>query len=157
MNTFAVLLLCVQACLVQNVWGQCLRGAELVGPAYGGYLGGLGAPCGLGLGAYGLADGIYGSGIGAYGLADGNYGRGIGAYGLADGVYGLGLGCGAAYGGEGIGDVAVAGTLPVEGRTLVAGQVPIMGAVEFGGGVAAAGGVSIAGSCGCGCRGPYLY
>ncbi|XP_045782554.1 chorion class A protein Ld5-like isoform X11 [Maniola jurtina] len=134
MNTFAVLLLCVQACLVQNVWGQCLRGAELVGPAYGGYLGGLGAPCGLGLGAYGLADGgIYGLGLGAP------------------------LGCGAAYGGEGIGDVAVAGTLPVEGRTLVAGQVPIMGAVEFGGGVAAAGGVSIAGSCGCGCRGPYLY
>ncbi|XP_045782553.1 chorion class CA protein ERA.1-like isoform X10 [Maniola jurtina] len=136
MNTFAVLLLCVQACLVQNVWGQCLRGAELVGPAYGGYLGGLGAPCGLGLGTYGLADGVYGLGLGAP---------------LAYG------GCGAAYGGEGIGDVAVAGTLPVEGRTLVAGQVPIMGAVEFGGGVAAAGGVSIAGSCGCGCRGPYLY
>ncbi|XP_045782551.1 chorion class A protein Ld12-like isoform X9 [Maniola jurtina] len=150
MNTFAVLLLCAQACLVQNVWGQCLRGAELVGPAYGGYLGGLGAPCGLGLGTYGLADGIYGRGIGAYGLADGVYGLGLGAP-LAYG------GCGAAYGGEGIGDVAVAGTLPVEGRTLVAGQVPIMGAVEFGGGVAAAGGVSIAGSCGCGCRGPYLY
>ncbi|XP_045782589.1 chorion class CA protein ERA.1-like [Maniola jurtina] len=142
MNTFAVLLLCVQACLVQNVWGQ------LIAPGCGGT---------YGLGAYGLADGIYGPGIGAYGLADRAYGLGVGAYGLADGVYGLGLGCGAAYGGEGIGDVAVAGTLPVEGRTLVAGQVPIMGAVEFGGVVPAAGGVSIAGSCGCGCRGPYLY
>ncbi|XP_045782585.1 chorion class A protein L11-like isoform X2 [Maniola jurtina] len=156
MNTFTVLLLCVQACLVQNVWGQLI--APGCGGAYG--LGAYGLADGIygpGIGAYGLADRAYGLGFGAYGLADGIYGRGIGAYGLADGVYGLGLGCGAAYGGEGIGDVAVAGTLPVEGRTLVAGQVPIMGAVEFGGVVPAAGGVSIAGSCGCGCRGPYLY
>ncbi|XP_034838677.1 chorion class A protein Ld2/Ld41-like isoform X3 [Maniola hyperantus] len=143
MNTFAVLLLCVQACLVQNVWGQYLRGAELIGPAYGGYLGGYAGDC---AGAYGLGA-PYGLGIGPYGLADGAYGLGLGAP----------FGCGAAYGGEGIGDVAVAGELPVLGTTLVAGQVPILGAVEFGGIVPAAGGVSIAGSCGCGCRGPYLY
>ncbi|KAG6447153.1 hypothetical protein O3G_MSEX004841 [Manduca sexta] len=66
-------------------------------------------------------------------------------------------GCGAAYGGSGIGNLAVAGELPVAGTTAVAGQVPIIGAVEFGGPAAAAGAVTIAGSCGCGCGGPYMY
>ncbi|XP_034838681.1 chorion class CA protein ERA.1-like [Maniola hyperantus] len=133
MNTFAVLLLCVQACLVQNVWGRYC-GAELIASGCGG--------------AYGL--GAYGPRIGPYGLADGVYGLGLGAP-LAYG------GCSTAYGGEGIGVVVVTDQLPVAGTTLVAGQVPILGAVDFGGIVPAAGGVSIAGSCGCGCRGPYLY
>ena len=61
-----------------------------------------------------------------------------------------------AYGGAGIGDVAVAGQLPVAGITDIAGQVPILGAVEFGGVVPAAGAVSIAGSCGCGAIGAYM-
>ncbi|KAG6447177.1 chorion class CA protein ERA.1 [Manduca sexta] len=66
-------------------------------------------------------------------------------------------GCGAAYGGSGIGNLAVAGELPVAGTTAVAGQVPIIGAVEFAGPAAAAGAVTIAGSCGCGCGAPYMY
>ncbi|CAH4032628.1 unnamed protein product [Pieris brassicae] len=57
-----------------------------------------------------------------------------------------------AYGGEGIGDVAVAGELPVAGTTMVAGQVPILGAVRFAGDLPAGGVVTIAGSCGCGNR-----
>ncbi|CAK1548930.1 unnamed protein product [Leptosia nina] len=62
-----------------------------------------------------------------------------------------------AYGGEGIGDVAVAGEMPVAGTTMVAGQVPILGAVRFAGDLPAGGVVSIAGSCGCGAAGPILY
>ncbi|CAH2233538.1 jg4373 [Pararge aegeria aegeria] len=128
MNSFAVLLLFVQACLVQNVFSQCCGGAY--GPGLAGAYGGYGA-------------------YGAYGAN--------GAYGLAGPALAAPLAYGAAYGGEGVGDVAVAGQLPVAGTTLVAGQVPILGAVEFGGIVPAGGEVSIAGSCGCGCRGSYLY
>ncbi|CAH2083958.1 unnamed protein product [Euphydryas editha] len=58
----------------------------------------------------------------------------------------------AAYGGSGVGNVAVAGEMGVAGTTLVAGQVPILGAVDFGGVVPAAGAVSIAGNCACGCN-----
>ncbi|CAK1548922.1 unnamed protein product [Leptosia nina] len=58
----------------------------------------------------------------------------------------------AAYGGEGVGDVAVAGEMPVAGTTMVAGQVPILGAVRFAGDLPAGGVVTIAGSCGCGNR-----
>ncbi|XP_047517287.1 chorion class A proteins Ld9-like [Pieris napi] len=57
-----------------------------------------------------------------------------------------------AYGGEGIGDVAVAGEMPVAGTTMVAGQVPILGAVRFAGDLPAGGVVTIAGSSGCGNR-----
>ncbi|KPI96495.1 Chorion class A protein Ld19 [Papilio xuthus] len=64
---------------------------------------------------------------------------------------------GPAYGGTGVGDIAVAGEMGVAGTTLVAGQVPILGAVRFGGEVPAGGVVSIAGNCagGCGCNGAY--
>ncbi|XP_026490620.2 chorion class CA protein ERA.1-like [Vanessa tameamea] len=132
MSTLAFLLLCVQACLVQNVYGVC-RGS-LAGPF--GYEAGLAGPIGYGYG--------YGPGIAGIGLEGGF----AGPIGLA--------GCGAAYGGAGVGDVSVAGEMAVGGTTLVAGQVPILGAVEFGGIVPAAGAVSIAGSCGCGCNG-YIY
>lgn len=63
----------------------------------------------------------------------------------------------AAYGGTGVGDVAVAGEMGVGGTTLVAGQVPILGAVEFCGTVPASGAVSITGSCGCGCHSSHIY
>ncbi|XP_050359142.1 chorion class CA protein ERA.1-like [Nymphalis io] len=125
MSTFAFLLLCVQVCLVQNVYSQCA--------------GGLAGPIG-----YGYGPGIAGLGWEA-GLAGPGYGLGFAAP------------CGAAYGGAGVGDVAVAGEMGVAGTTLVAGQVPILGAVEFGGVVPAAGAVSITGSCGCGCNGGYIY
>ncbi|XP_072937459.1 chorion class A protein Ld5 [Epargyreus clarus] len=123
MNTFAFALLCIQACLVQNVFSQCIAAP---------------APCA------GPFAGPYGPGpfVGPYGPAGPLAGP------FATGPVG-------AYGGAGIGEVAVAGELPVAGTTLVAGQVPILGAVEFGGIVPAAGAVSIAGSCACGCAGPY--
>nr|P0C0U2.1 RecName: Full=Chorion class A protein Ld2/Ld41; Flags: Precursor [Lymantria dispar]AAA67858.1 chorion protein [Lymantria dispar] len=132
MNSFAFLLVCIQACLVQSVFSQCTSRAAVAADRgiIGGY--GLGAPYGLGCG-YGLEA--------PYGWA-----------GYAD--YGYGLD---AYGGIGEGNVAVAGELPVAGTTAVAGQVPIMGAVKFGGDVCAAGSVSIAGKCDCGCGEVYGY
>ncbi|CAH2083957.1 unnamed protein product [Euphydryas editha] len=118
MSTFAFLLLVGQACLVQNVFSQCLRG---FGPAMTGPVGwdGLAGPAMLGYGD--LAP------IAAYP----EY---------------------AAYGGSGVGNVAIAGEMGVAGTTLVAGQVPILGAVDFGGVVPAAGAVSIAGNCACSCN-----
>ncbi|XP_004924961.2 chorion class A protein L11-like [Bombyx mori] len=115
MSTFAFLLVCVQACLIQNVYG----------------LGGCG--CGGGLGGFGLGYGLGGYG-GGYGY--GGYGGGYGG-----------------YGGEGIGNVGVAGELPVCGVTAVGGRVPIIGGVEFGGPACAGGCVSICGHCAptCGC------
>ncbi|XP_013136599.1 PREDICTED: chorion class CA protein ERA.1-like [Papilio polytes] len=91
MSPFAFLLFCIQACLIQNVYSECLG---IAGPAYGG---------------------------------------------------------------TGVGDIAVAGEMGVAGTTVVAGQVPILGAVRFGGDVPAGGVVSIAGNCagGCGCNGAY--
>ncbi|XP_030022363.2 chorion class CA protein ERA.1 [Manduca sexta] len=135
MSTFAFLLLCVQACLIQNAFGMCARG--IVGPA----IAPLGVPaCGAAFAAPALAP------FGAPALAA----PGLGWAGLAGPAVGT-------YGGTGIGNVAVAGELPVAGTTAVAGQVPIIGAVEFGGPAAAAGAVTIAGSCGCGCGAPYIY
>ncbi|XP_013144771.1 PREDICTED: chorion class A protein Ld2/Ld41-like [Papilio polytes] len=61
------------------------------------------------------------------------------------------------YGGEGVGDLEVAGELPVAGTTLVAGQVPVLGAVQFAGEVPAAGIVTITGRCGCDCNGSPLF
>ncbi|XP_069364114.1 chorion class CA protein ERA.1-like [Maniola hyperantus] len=159
MSSFALLVLCLQACLLQSVYSRCL-GGDLIGPAYGGYLGG----CNGYLDGYpGDYYGGYLGGCGGYldGYPGGYFGRYGGACGL-DSAYGIGfagpLAYGYdAYGGEGIGDVAVIGSMPVAGTTLVEGQVPILGAVEFAGLVSAAGSVTITGSCGCGCRGGYLY
>ncbi|CAH2084037.1 unnamed protein product [Euphydryas editha] len=92
----------------------------------------------------------YGSGI-APAAAAGAYGYGPGFYGAPVAAEVL-----PGYGGSGVGDVAVAGEMPVAGTTLVAGQVPILGAVRFAGELPAAGTVTIAGSCGCGC-GPSAY
>ncbi|XP_072937440.1 chorion class A protein Ld12-like [Epargyreus clarus] len=135
MSSFAFVLLCIQACLLQNVFGQCY------GPGpYGAYDG-----FGYGYGAYGaIAEPFAAAPFAAAPFAAGPFAAGPFAAGP----------CGA-YGGAGIGEVAVAGELPVAGTTLVAGQVPILGAVEFGGPVCAGGTVSIAGSCACGCAGPY--
>ncbi|KAJ8707192.1 hypothetical protein PYW08_011326 [Mythimna loreyi] len=128
MSTFAILLLCIQACLVQNVFGYACGAPMLVkapAPACGGA---------LGLGAYGGAIGA------AYGGA------------LAPAAaYGAAVAREAAYGGTGEGNVAVFGELPVAGNTALAGQVPIMGVVNFGGAVPACGAVSISGKCACGC------
>nr|XP_034838505.1 chorion class CA protein ERA.1-like [Maniola hyperantus] len=143
MKSYALLLVCFQACLVENVFSQCLgAGPYAYGPgllANGPY------------GAYGpelIAPGFAGPGL----MGPGPYaGCGLGAELIAPGIT-------AAYGGAGIGDVAVAGEMPVAGTTLVAGQVPILGAVRFAGDLPAAGTVTITGSCGCGCnRGPYYY
>ncbi|KAJ8704486.1 hypothetical protein PYW07_011674 [Mythimna separata] len=129
MSSFTVQLLCIQACLIQNVFGSCGCGAPMAVkvPA---------APCG---GAYGL--GAYG---GAFGSAYGGALAPAAAYGSA-------MAPGAAYGGEGEGNVVVFGELPVAGNTALAGQVPIMGVVNFGGAAPACGAVSISGKCSCGC------
>ncbi|CAH0716988.1 unnamed protein product, partial [Brenthis ino] len=129
MSTFAFLLFCLQACLVQNVYSRWC-GAPALAPAA------IAEPYGCG----------YGMGLGAPGA------YAPGAFGL--GAPGLGPYAGA-YGGEGIGDVAIIGEMPVGGTTVIGGQVPILGAVEFGGVVPAAGAVTIAGSCGCGANRPY--
>ncbi|XP_022834916.1 chorion class A protein Ld5-like [Spodoptera litura] len=142
MSRFAVLLVCIQACLVQVVFGQylggvgCGCGAPALAPAPA--LLTPAAPCGgaLGLGAIGSAYGGALSPAAAYGGA------------IAPGV---------AYGGAGEGNVAVLGELPVSGTTALAGQVPIMGAVSFGGAVPAAGAVSISGKCSCGCEPVACY
>ncbi|XP_047038466.1 chorion class A protein Ld12-like [Helicoverpa zea] len=156
MSSFTVLLLCIQACLVQNVFSQCLGAyapATIIAPAALS----TAAPCGSGLGyGAGLAGlayptaGLAGAGLaGPFGLASG-----LGYDGLAyPGAAGYGSGV-AAYGGAGEGNVAVAGELPVAGNTALYGQVPIMGAVSFSGPVAAAGSVSISGQCACGCNAP---
>ncbi|XP_046974729.1 chorion class B protein PC401-like [Vanessa cardui] len=115
MATLTFLLFCFQACLLQNVCSQYVRGAYDPGI--------YGTPCGCG------AD-LVPAAFSAYPEF-------------------------AAYGGAGVGDVAVAGEMGVAGITSVAGQVPVLGAVEFGGIVPAAGTVSIAGNCGCGCNGVY--
>nr|XP_032525340.1 chorion class A protein Ld19-like [Danaus plexippus plexippus] len=133
MSLFSLLLICIQACLVQNVFSQCLGAGPLAN--------------GLGLG-YGAGLGPYTAGLGQVETLAGPYGAGVSPFGL-DALAG-------AYGGAGIGDIAVAGEMPVAGTTLVAGQVPILGAVRFAGDLPAAGTVSIAGSCGCG-AGAYLY
>ncbi|XP_069364111.1 chorion class CA protein ERA.1-like [Maniola hyperantus] len=158
MSPFAFLLLCVQACLVQNVFSQYLGAGPLgYGPGIGP---GISLAPGLAPGLVpGLAPGLAPCGLGA-GLAAAPFGvtpmavelGGLGV-GLAPAAIELG-----AYGGAGIGDVAVVGEMPVAGTTLVAGQVPILGAVRFAGDLPAAGTVTITGSCGCGCnRGPYYY
>ncbi|XP_041983086.1 uncharacterized protein LOC121736087 [Aricia agestis] len=134
MSSFAFLCLCAQLLLVQNVYSQCVGG---------------------GAAGYGLGPG-FGPGLGAYGAAVAP-GLGLAGPGLA--LAGPGLEYAAAYGGAGVGDVAVAGEMPVAGTTLVAGQVPILGAVRFAGDLPAAGVVTITGSCACGCGapGPYYY
>ncbi|KAJ8707200.1 hypothetical protein PYW08_011334 [Mythimna loreyi] len=134
MSSFTVLLLCIQACLVQNVFSQACHGAYAPAPAP------VIAPCGLAASGLSAPLGL------ASGLAYDRF-----AYPSAAG-YGA-----AAYGGSGEGNVAVAGELPVSGNTAVAGQVPIMGAVNFGGTVPAAGCVSISGKCACGCDAPKTY
>ncbi|XP_045457700.1 chorion class A protein Ld5-like [Melitaea cinxia] len=130
MSTFAVLLFCAQACLVQNVYSQCHRGPIAhIAPACGSE-GRLISPAALGH-----------SGIAApLSLASPS-----------------GISSAAAYGGTGVGEVAVGGEMGVIGTTLVAGQVPVLGAVEFGGIVPAAGAVCISGNCGCGCNDAYAF
>ncbi|XP_045457699.1 chorion class A proteins Ld24-like isoform X2 [Melitaea cinxia] len=126
---------------VANAFSQCL-GAGPLGPGYGygpNIAPGLTTPYGLGAG---LAPSSFGLAPTALELG-------------APGPYGIEVAPG--YGGTGVGDVAVAGEMPVAGTTIVAGQVPILGAVRFAGDLPAAGTVSIAGSCGCGCGAPYHY
>ncbi|XP_045457767.1 chorion class CA protein ERA.1-like [Melitaea cinxia] len=130
MSTYAFLLLCLQAYLVQNVCSQChgTRSLEIEVPRP----------------ACGNRAGIAAPAIGHFGLGSGWDVSNIGS-------------TAAAYGGTGVGDVAVAGEMGVAGTTLVAGQVPILGAVGFEGIVPAAGAVIITGRCGCGCHGSSIY
>ncbi|XP_075988427.1 chorion class A protein Ld19-like [Anticarsia gemmatalis] len=164
MNTFAVVFLCVQACLVQSVFSQCTsRAAVAADPSPYGLAGPLALDGCAGWGGMAAAAPFgYRAGIAdiAYPGLAAPYAGLAGPYaGLAGPYTGLAAPYGAAapYGGAGEGNVAVAGELPVAGSTAVAGQVPIMGAVKFGGDVAAAGAVSIAGQCACGCGAPYEY
>ncbi|XP_013167131.1 PREDICTED: chorion class A protein PC292-like [Papilio xuthus] len=101
----------------------------------------------------------YGQCLGNYPLNGfGNYDNGYGRLGYGSNLgYGLPGEAIGAYGGEGIGDLDVAGELAVAGTTAVAGQVPILGAVQFGGEVPAAGTVTIAGRCGCDCNGTPMF
>ncbi|KAJ8707221.1 hypothetical protein PYW08_011355 [Mythimna loreyi] len=138
MSSFTVLLLCIQACLIQNVFGQVCHGAPkpVISPALTSPM--WASPCGLTAPGHAASLG-WTSGLAYDGLAF----PGAAGYGAA------------AYGGSGEGNVAVAGELPVAGNTAVAGQVPIMGVVNFGGAVPAAGCVSISGKCACGCDAHY--
>nr|XP_026490605.1 chorion class CA protein ERA.1-like [Vanessa tameamea] len=137
MNCFGVLLISV-IYLAQNAYGQCLGPAGTFPNGYGvGYGPGVGIGPGIGPGFVGPA-----------GLAPGYPG-------IAPALE-VPLAVGG-YGGSGVGDVAVAGEMPVVGTTQVAGQVPILGAVRFAGDLSAIGTVSIAGSCGCGCGAPAYY
>ncbi|XP_047541591.1 chorion class CA protein ERA.1-like [Vanessa atalanta] len=135
MSYFPIIFICIQICLIQNAFSQCLGAAGPIGPGYGVGYGPAIAPAAAGLASYGLG-----------GLAASPFGVAPTAIELAPG-----------YGGTGVGDIAVAGEMPVVGTTLVAGQVPILGSVRFAGDLPAAGTVSIAGSCGCGCGSPYYY
>ncbi|XP_026490608.2 chorion class CA protein ERA.1-like [Vanessa tameamea] len=129
MSSLAFLILCVQACLVKNTFCQYIGAARYDGPLPGAI-----APLGVGCAgpAYGLGAEFITPGITAYPAV-------------------------AAYGGDGVGDVTVAGEMPVAGTTLVAGQVPILGAVRFAGELPAAGTVTITGNCGCGCGAAAYY
>ncbi|CAB3241651.1 unnamed protein product [Arctia plantaginis] len=109
MKTFAILFVCIQACLVQNVFGQCL--GRIGG--FGAGIGPLGYGAELGLGAYG-----YGAEL-AYPAG----GCGLGPYG-----YGAELGAIAPYGGIGEGNVAVAGELPVNVFGQCLGRIGGLGA-----------------------------
>ncbi|XP_046975028.1 chorion class CA protein ERA.1-like [Vanessa cardui] len=129
MSNFSLIFICIQICLLQNAFSQCI-GAGPLAPGYGPAI----APAGL-ASPYGFG-----------GLPASPFGVAPTAIELAPG-----------YGGTGVGDIAVAGEMPVVGTTLVAGQVPILGSVRFAGDLPAAGTVSISGSCGCGCGGPYYY
>ncbi|CAF4922621.1 unnamed protein product [Pieris macdunnoughi] len=142
MSLFSVFILCLQACLIQNAFAWIAEPALapcLANQAWG--------PAGPAMGfapAPGLANPAWGLAGPAMGIAPGPF---------APAPFEAGI---APYGGEGIGDVAVAGEMPVAGTTMVAGQVPILGAVRFAGDLPAGGVVSIAGSSGCG-RSPYMY
>ncbi|CAH4032633.1 chorion class A protein Ld12-like [Pieris brassicae] len=146
MSTFNIVFLCLQACLVQTAFGWIAESPCAAGnpnPAWG-----LAGPAAIGL-APGMAQGPFGPAS----FAPAPYASApLASAPFAPGAY-EGIG---AYGGEGIGDVAVAGEMPVAGTTMVAGQVPILGAVRFAGDLPAGGVVSIAGSCGCG-RSQYMY
>ncbi|CAG9573430.1 unnamed protein product [Danaus chrysippus] len=122
---FAFFVLCIQACLVQDVYSQCLNRAA------------LGAPLGQGL--------VPGVGLGSC------VSEAYGSLGLTSPVD-LVEEQGASYGGSGVGEVYVNGLLPVEGYSSISGQVPVLGVVRFDGPVAARGSVSITGACGCGCQ-----
>nr|XP_021195425.2 chorion class A protein Ld2/Ld41 [Helicoverpa armigera] len=133
MSTFAVLLLCIQACLVQNVFSYCSTPAGVISSV---------APITAACGAT-LAPGA------AY--TPSPYSPSSISYG-SSAAFSPGV---SAYGGTGEGNVAVVGELPILGESVIAGQVPIMGAVSFGGAVPAYGGVSITGNCACGCGSAY--
>ncbi|XP_045457498.1 elastin-like [Melitaea cinxia] len=109
MSTIAFLLLAVQACLVQNVYSQCLRG---MGPAMAGSLSweGLAGPTMLG----------YGGPIAAYPEYAAYGGSGVGNVGVA-GEMGV------------AGTTQVAGQVPILGAVEFGGIVPAAGAVSIAG------------------------
>ncbi|XP_049700118.2 chorion class A protein Ld19 [Helicoverpa armigera] len=143
MSSFTVLLLCIQACLIQNAFTQCI----------GNYAGDLST---LGYGS-GLSSNYGYTGLqtpAAYNYASTNPTLAQSSYGYGSGFaapYGF-----ASYGGAGEGNVGVAGEMPVAGNTALAGQVPIIGSIGFNGAIPAGGAVSISGNCACGCNG-YQY
>ncbi|CAF4922645.1 unnamed protein product [Pieris macdunnoughi] len=149
MSTFALLVVCVQACLFQNVFCWIAEPALAAGPlgcASG--LAGIPAPFGRAPFAPALAPAALAPAVLApAAFAPAPFAPAPFAPALSPAVYEAGIG---AYGGEGIGDVAVAGEMPVAGTTMVAGQVPILGAVRFAGDLPAGGVVTIVGNSGAG-------
>ncbi|XP_021208315.2 chorion class A protein L12-like [Bombyx mori] len=121
MSTFAFMVLCVQACLIQNVYGQ--------------YLGSLGG-CGCGAGWNGVGAGWNELGAGWSGF-DGGYGGGCGSYG-GEGIGNVGV----------AGELPVGGVTAVGGRVPIIGGVEFGGPACARGAVSICG--HCAPTCGCG-------
>ncbi|XP_045508487.1 chorion class CA protein ERA.5-like [Colias croceus] len=147
MSAFAFLIFCVQVCLIQNVYSQCI-GAGTYGQSFTNPGLSLTNPA---LNGINLASGGQYNGPIAGPLAGPTPGPVVNQ--IASPFEGIA----GAYGGFGIGDVTVLGEMPVAGTTLVTGQVPILGAVRFSGDLPAGGIVTISGSCGCGSNSPIVY
>ncbi|XP_047541647.1 chorion class CA protein ERA.1-like [Vanessa atalanta] len=112
MSTFAFLLLCVQACLVQNAFSQCLYGG--IGPGIAGPA--LAREAVLAGTALGLGVGLAPAAVAAYPAAYG--GAGVGDVGVA-GEMGV------------AGTTAVAGQVPILGAVEFGGVVPAAGTVAI--------------------------
>ncbi|XP_026316336.1 chorion class A protein Ld2/Ld41-like [Hyposmocoma kahamanoa] len=129
MNSFAFLLLCAQACLIQAVYKECGYDKVFAADA-----------AAAAAAAAASANAAAAANAAAFRGADWDA-RWAGPVAFAP----------EAYHGHGAGNVAVSGDLGVAGATLISGQVPVLGDVHFKGQVPAAGAVTISGSCGCGC------
>ncbi|KAJ2939825.1 hypothetical protein O0L34_g18019 [Tuta absoluta] len=138
MSSFAILLLCFQACLIQTAFScSCLRANPVAGQI----------SAVNNAAAYNAASNIAASNIAASNFAAANNAALINAAAYENSVLGYGIGAG--YSAYGSGDVAVSGELGVSGSTSIAGSVPVTGGLTFCGPVPASGLVTISGGCSC--------